>query len=297
MLYNDFVKNYVLTCCSTADLSDEIMKERHIPYVSFTLNIDGKIYNDDYGRSYPYDKFYADIKNGMQATTSQVNVEAYKEMFKTILDQGKDVLHLSLSSGISGTINSARIAAESLNEEYENKVYIVDSLCCSGGYGMLVMLAKDNQEKGFGIEENIQWLKDNRLKVIHWFFSSDLTSYIRGGRISNFAGFVGTALKICPLMCVSKEGKLEQYEKIRTKSKAIQAIVDKMKNELDDDYSGPCYMQQSACLEDALAVKALILEYFKKIDDVKIFPVGTVIGAHTGPGTVALYYLGKERAK
>ena len=290
------MNKYMITCSSTVDLSEEFLKERNIPYACFTFTADGKTYKDDYGKSYPIDKFYKDITNGMQPITSQVNVEAYIEMFEPLLKEGYDVLHITLSSGISGTYNSAIGAKDILNEKYENKVYVVDSLCASAGYGMLVTKAKDNLDSGMSLEDNIKWLEENKTKIIHWFFSTDLSSFIRGGRISKTAGLVAGVLQICPVMCVSKIGKLEVFDKVRTKKKAIKTVVSKMLEEVGSDYDGYVYISQSACLEDANAVANLIKETFKNVKEVKIFNIGTVIGSHTGPGTVATFFEGKERA-
>lgn len=290
------MSDYVITCCSTVDLSDELLKERNIPYASFTFTADGKTYSDDYGKSYPIDKFYKDIAAGMQPVTSQVNVEDYISLFEPILKEGKDILHLTLSSGISGTYNSANTAAALLNDKYENKVHVVDSLCASAGYGLIVTMVKDNQEKGMSLEDNIKWIDENKTKVIHWFFSTDLSSFIRGGRISKTAGFFAGALQICPLMCVSDAGKLEVLEKIRTKKKAEKSVVEKMMAEVGSDYDGYVYISNSACYDDAKAVADLIKENFKNVKEVNIFNIGTVIGTHTGPGTVATFYFGNKRA-
>ena len=289
------MSDYVITCCSTVDLSDELLKERNIPYASFTFTADGKTYSDDYGKSYPIDKFYKDIASGMQPVTSQVNVEDYTSLFEPILKQGKDVLHLTLSSGISGTFNSANTAASLLNDKYENKVHVVDSLCASAGYGLIVIMVKDNQEKGMSLEDNLKWIDENKTKVIHWFFSTDLSSFIRGGRISKTAGFFAGALQICPLMCVSETGKLEVLEKIRTKKKAEKSVVEKMMAEVGPDYDGYVFISNSACYDDAKAVADMIKESFKNVKEVNIFNIGTVIGTHTGPGTVATFYFGNKR--
>ena len=290
------MSKYMITCSSTVDLSEEVLKERNIPYACFTFTADGKTYKDDYGKSYPIDKFYEDIKNGMQPITSQVNVEAYTEMFEPLLKEGYDIIHITLSSGISGTYNSANSAASILNDKYENKVHVVDSLCASSGYGMLVIKAKDNLDNGMSLEDNLKWIEENKTKIIHWFFSTDLSSFIRGGRISKTAGLVAGVLQICPVMCVSKVGKLEVFDKVRTKKKAIKTVVNKMLEEIGPDYDGYVYLCQSACYDDAKAVVDLIKETFKNVNEVKIFNIGTVIGTHTGPGTVALFFEGKERA-
>lgn len=290
------MSDYVITCESTVDLTDEVLKQRDIPYASFTFTADGKTYKDDYGKSYPIDKFYDDIAKGMQPITSQINVEDYEALFEPILKSGKDVLHITLTSGISGTINSANGAASILNDKYPNKVHVIDSLCASGGYGMIVILAKDNKDKGMSLEDNLKWIEENRTKVIHWFFSTDLTSFIRGGRISKTAGAIAGALQLCPVMCVSKSGKLEVFEKVRTKKKAVKVVVEKMLNEVGPDYDGYVYLTQSACYDDAKAVADLVKETFKNVKEVNIYNIGTVIGSHTGPGTVALFFVGKQRA-
>ncbi|MBR0462431.1 MAG: DegV family protein [Erysipelotrichaceae bacterium] len=289
------MSDYVITCCSTADLTDRMHKERGIPYACFTFEADGKTYKDDYGISYPADKFFEDIRNGMMPITSQVNEEAYKELFEPIIKEGKEVLHICLSSGISGTYNSAVLAAEDLNFVYGKKVHVVDSLCASSGYGMLVIMAKDNQDKGMSLEENLEWIEENKRRIIHWFFSSDLSSFIRGGRISKTAGFFGSVLQICPVMCVSDAGKLEVLEKTRTKKKASRQIVDNMIAEVGPDYDGYCYICNSACLEDAENIKKMLMEALPKLKEVLIFNIGGVIGSHTGPGTIALFYYGKKR--
>lgn len=290
------MNDYIVSCCSTADLSDEYQKELGVPYTCFSFTANGKSYKDDYGKTYPLDKFYDDVMNGMMCTTSQIGVGEYKEYFESLLKQGKDVLHLTLSSGISGSVNSARLAAEDLKDKYPNKVYVVDSLCASSGYGLLVTLVKQNKDNGMSIEDNYNWANENRTKIIHWFFSTDLTCYVRGGRISKASGLIGSALQICPLMLVTERGTLEVFEKIRTKKKAMKSMVEKMMEEVGPDYDGLCYMCNSACLEDAEEVKKMLLENFPKLKDVKIFSIGGVIGSHTGKGTVAVFYVGKKRA-
>lgn len=290
------MSDYVITCESTVDLSDEVLKEREIPYACFTFTADGKTYKDDYGKSYPIDKFYADITKGMQPITSQINVETYQELFEPILKSGKDVLHITLSSGISGTINSAKGAADILNDKYPNKVHVIDSLCASGGYGMCVILAKDNLDKGMSLEDNLKWVEENKLNVIHWFYSTDLTSFIRGGRVSKTAGAIAGVLQLCPVMCVSKRGTLEVVEKVRTKKKAAKAVVDKMLAEVGADYDGYVYLTQSACKDDAQTVVDLVKANFPKAKEPQVYNIGTVIGSHTGPGTVALFFVGKNRA-
>ncbi len=188
-----------------------------------------------------------------------------------------------------------------LEEKYpERKIFIVDSLAASSGYGMLVDAALENQEKGFSIEENVKWLEENRNRLHHWFFSTDLTSFIRGGRISKVSGFVGQALNICPLMNVNTEGKLIPRNKYRGKKQVIREMVKRMEEHAQNQtqYSGKCMMSCSACEEDARKVADLVEEKFPNLNGkVQINSIGTVIGSHTGPGTVALFFWGDERTE
>lgn len=290
---------YVISCCSTADLSEEHFRNRNISYVCFHFELDGVEYPDDLGKSIPFDEFYRRMANGASTKTSQINVEEFTEYFEPFLKEGKDILHVSLSSGISGVFNSASLARNLLMQKYpERTILIVDSLGASSGYGLFMDRLADLRDEGYSIQELYEWAMKNRLRLNHWFFSTDLTFYIRGGRVSKTSGFIGTILKICPLLNMNRLGQLIPREKIRTKKKVIQAIVTRMKECADNgtDYSGKCYISHSACYEDARAVADLVEAAFPKLNGkVEIYSVGTTIGSHTGPGTVALFFWGKER--
>ncbi len=292
--------DFILSCCSTADLTPEHFAKRDIHYLCFHYFLDNVSYPDDLGQTIPFDKFYQAMVDGADTRTSQVNAEEYTEYFEKFLSEGKDVLHMTLSGGLSGTINSARIAAEELSEKYpERKLYIVDSLTVASGYGLLMDKLADLRDEGKTIDEVRDWAEANKNKLHHWFFSSDLTFFIKGGRVSKVSGWFGTALHICPLLNVNCEGKLIPREKNRGKAKVIRQIVKKMEEHAIDglNYSGKCYISHSACLEDAQAVAALIRERFPKLDgDIQIYSIGTTIGSHTGPGTVALFFWGDERS-
>ena len=290
---------YVISCCSTADLSEEHFRNRNISYVCFHVELDGVEYPDDLGKSIPFDEFYRRMANGASTKTSQINVEEFTEYFEPFLKEGKDILHVSLSSGISGVFNSASLARNLLMQKYpERTILIVDSLGASSGYGLFMDRLADLRDEGYSIQELYEWAMKNRLRLNHWFFSTDLTFYIRGGRVSKTSGFIGTILNICPLLNMNRLGQLIPREKIRTKKKVIQAIVTRMKECADNgtDYSGKCYISHSACYEDARAVADLVEAAFPKLNGkVEIYSVGTTIGSHTGPGTVALFFWGKER--
>lgn len=290
---------YVISCCSTADLSEEHFRNRNISYVCFHFELDGVEYPDDLGKSIPFDEFYRRMANGASTKTSQINVEEFTEYFEPFLKEGKDILHVSLSSGISGVFNSASLARNLLMQKYpERTILIVDSLGASSGYGLFMDRLADLRDEGYSIQELYEWAMKNRLRLNHWFFSTDLTFYIRGGRVSKTSGFIGTILNICPLLNINRLGQLIPREKIRTKKKVIQVIVTRMKECADNgtDYSGKCYISHSACYEDARAVADLVEAAFPKLNGkVEIYSVGTTIGSHTGPGTVALFFWGKER--
>lgn len=293
------MNNYILSCCSTADLSKEHFDKRNISYICFHFELDGKQYPDDLGQSIPFDQFYQAMANGADTRTSQINAKEFMEYFEPFLKEGKDIVHVTLSSGITGVYNSACIAKEELLEKYpDRKIYIIDSLAASSGYGLLMDKLADLRDTGMSAEDLTAWAEENRLKLHHWFFSSDLSFYVKGGRISKTSGFVGNLLNICPLLNVNFEGKLIPRYKIRTKKKAITAIADKMVEfaENGSDYSGKCYISNSACLEDAKEVARLVEERFPKLNGkVLINSIGTTIGSHTGPGTVALFFWGAKR--
>lgn len=290
---------YILSCSSTADLRQEHLEQRNIQYICFHFELAGKQYMDDLGKSMPLADFYEAMAQGADTKTSQINVEEYEQYFENFLKEGKDILHLTLSSGISGTVNSALIARDTLQEKYpDRRIYVVDSLAASSGYGLLMDRLADLRDGGMDIEQLYRWTEDNKLKLQHWFFTSDLTYLIRGGRVSKAAGMVGSVLNICPLLNVDYMGRLINRAKVRTKRKVIQATVEKMKEHAQDgtDYSGKCYISQSACMEDAKAVAELVESAFPKLQGkVEINDIGTTIGSHTGPGTVALFFWGDER--
>ena len=291
--------DYILSCCSTADLSKEHFEAMDVKYICFHYMLDGMEYPDDLGQTIAFDDFYQRMVNGADTRTAQVSAGEYETYFEPFLAQGKDVLHLCLSSGISGSINSARVAAEILREKYpERKLYIVDSLAAASGYGLLMDTLAKLRDQGMDIDTLRQWAEDNKLRLHHWFFTSDLTFFIKGGRVSKTSGTLGMMLGICPLLNVSNEGKLIPRAKIRSKKRVIREIVKKMEENAENglDYDGKCFICHSACLEDAQAVASLVEETFPKLNGkVLINSIGTTIGSHTGPGTVALFFWGKPR--
>ncbi len=275
------------------------MKERKIPYVSFHAQVGEDVYADDMGQSISQKELFQRMIDGEDAKTSQVTVQEYIDFFKGFLDEGKDILHIALSSGISGTYNSACVAAEELRDEYpDRKLYIVDSLAASAGYGLIIDTLADMRDDGATMDEMYGWIEDNKKKMHHWYFTTDLTFLIKGGRVSKTSGFVGNLLGICPLLNVDYEGKLAAREKIRGKKKVIKRTLEVMLEHVQDgkDYSGKCFISQADCYSDARALADLIEEALPKLNGgVQITEIGATIGCHTGPGTVALFFWGDER--
>lgn len=293
------MSDYIISCCSYTDFSPAKMKELDIRYICTPYMVDGVTYLDDLGETTSYEEFYQKMKDGAKTSTYQLNQDQFKDYFRELFKEGKDIIHISLSSGLSGVSNSARLAIEALKEEYpERKIYLVDSLAAATGLGLLLETACEKRAQGMGIEELYNWIEENKLKMHHWFFTTDLTYLIRGGRVSKTSGFIGGVLGICPLLNVSNEGKLIPRAKIRGKKKVFAEIVERMKKHAQDgiNYSGKCFICNAACYEDAREVADMVEATFKNLDGkVQIYTLGTTIGSHAGPGTVAMFFWGDER--
>lgn len=275
------------------------MTNRNISFTPLHFFLNGKEYQDDMGATLSSADFYQAMRDGAEVSTSQVNVDEFTHYFETFLSAGQDVIHLALSSGLSGSYNSARIAAEILQEKYpDRKLYVVDSLAASAGGGLLVDALADQRDAGVDIDDLYHWVEANKKKLHHWFTASDLTWFVKGGRVTKAAGWFGTVLKICPVLNVDFMGRLIPRFKIRGKQNALKELVNQMKEHADDgtDYSGKCFISHSACYEDARAVADEIEAHFPRLNGkVQIYNIGTTIGCHTGPGTIALFFWGDER--
>jgi len=291
--------DYVISCCSAVDLTAEWLQKRDIRYVSFTYTLGDEDYTDDMWVSMKPAELYQRMIAGEDAKTSQISTAEYIKHFKSILKEGKDVIHLTLSSGISGTYNSAMLARQEVIEEFpDRRIFVVDSLAASSGFGLFMETLADLRDEGKTIDELYDFAKAQRLHLNHWFFSTDLTFYIKGGRVTKTAGFIGNVLNICPLLNMDYLGRLIPREKIRTKKKVIQRSLEKMIENAENgtDYNGKCFISHSDCYEDARALADKIEENFPNLNGkVEIFSIGATIGSHTGPGTVALFFWGNKR--
>lgn len=293
--------NYIISCCSPSDLTKEYFERRSVPLGYFKFSIDGKDYIDDLGKSLPLKDFYAMVDAGAMPVTSQVNVADYIAMFEPMLKDGNDVLHLALSSGISGSYNSAKIAEAELRAKYpDRKLIVIDSLAASSGYGLIVDTALDMRDGGMEIDKLADWLEKNKNRLHHWFFTSDLKHFKRGGRVSATAAVMGSLLNICPILNVNSQGKLIPREKARGKKNVTKRMVELMKAHAENGaaYSKKCFISNSACPDDANALIDAINAEIKGIDGgIQLYDIGTTIGSHTGVGTVALFFWGDERTE
>ena len=294
-------RQFTLSCCSTVDLPYSYMESRDIPVLFYTYVVDGVEYDDDMGRDpEALPRFYRFIQEGKLPQTSQINVATYTAFFEELLRKG-DLLHIAFTSGQSGSVRNALLAAEELRQKYpDRKLIVIDSLCSSSGYGLLVDSAADMRDAGQSLDEVAQWVLDNRNRVHHQFFSSNMTQFRRTGRVSGAAATVATVLNICPIMRLDDTGSIKAYSKVRGKKKAVEVTVDTMEQcaEGGRDYDGKCFVCHSQCPEDARMVMDAIEARFPRLrGKIRLCDIGTIIGSHAGPGTVAVFFYGSERPR
>lgn len=286
------MSEFVITSDSTVDLPKEFLEAKQVPIVSLSYIIDGTTYKD--GEGLTNKEFYDKIREGAMPTTSQVNPEQARDLFEPILKEGKDLLHIAFTSGLSGTYNSCRIAAEELVEEYpDRKIIVVDSLCAASGGGMLLYKALELKEQGKTLDEIATWVEENKLHICHDVTVDDLFHLHRGGRVSKTSAVLGTIIKIKPIIHVNDEGKLIVIGKERGRKKALQTLVDRMEEKSEGFENDIVMITHGDALEDAEYVRDLIREKFG-IQNIMINPLGSVIGSHTGPGVIALFYMGNR---
>lgn len=280
-------------------MTAEHLKSLGVEFAKYHYIIDGVDYKDDLFVSSSPESFYGAIAAGALPTTSQVTPEELLELWSPILAQGHDILHIEFSSGLSGGYASALSAQEEVKKHYPaRKVVVVDSLCASSGYGLLVDKAVELKAGGMGLEELAAWLEENKLRLRHWFFSTNLQHFKRGGRISGPAATIGSLLKICPVMDVNCQGKLIIRKKVTGKKKAIKEMFEQMTAQAEGGagYDGKCFISHSDVIADARELADLIHAGFPKLNgSVEIDNIGTVIGSHTGPGTVALFFFSSTK--
>lgn len=289
------MSEYVITTDNNSDLPEKYLKDHGVGCMYLSYSMDGKNYT--HGNFLPEHEFYEAMRNGSMPTTAQVNPENAKALLEPYLKEGKDILHIAFSSGLSGTYNSSRIAAEELMEEYpDRKIIVVDSLSASLGQGLLVWLAQQKKELGQTLEDVADWVEKNKLKMVHLFTVDDLNHLYRGGRVSRTTAIVGSMLNIKPVLHVDNEGKLTAIGKVRGRKKALQELV-KLMDEKIGSFGADCdtiFISHGDCEQDAQYVAAKVKEKYN-IKNIIINQVGATIGAHSGPGTMALFFVGDVR--
>ena len=288
------MNEYVIFTDSASDIKPELLSEWGVEYASPTFRFDGE--DAEYGNNdMTSAEFYAKMREGGVAKTSAINVAVFEQRFESILSEGRDILYLGFSSGLSTTCNSARIAADQLAPKYpDRKVVIIDTLCASAGEGMVVYFAVEKKKGGAGIEENAAYIKELLPRICHWFTVDDLVYLKRGGRVSPAAAFFGNALGIKPVLHVDNEGHLVPVTKVRGRRNAIVELANKYGDMAKDPGAMPVFVSHGDCLGDVKILEKILSDrYGAKLD--VITDVGPVIGAHSGPGTLALFFVGKER--
>lgn len=287
------MRDYVITVNSTVDLPAEWLEERGVPVIPLRYSIDGESYTDMKGLSAK--EFFAKLREGKMPTTSQVNPEEAAALLRPYLEEGKDILHLGFSSALSGTLNSMRIAADMLQEEYpEAKIIVIDTLCACLGEGLLLYYALKRKKEGKSIEETARWAEENKLHICHNVTVDDLNHLHRGGRISKTTAVLGTLVQIKPIIHMDNEGRLQVIGKERGRKKSLQKIVDMACSQYEGWENDIVMITHGDCLEDAQYVAGLVREKMG-IDNILINNIGTVIGSHTGPGVVAVFCVGSAR--
>ena len=289
------MSDYIITVNSTVDTTKEWLKERGVPYIPLKYTIDGKTYSDMDGLSSK--EFFEKLREGKMSTTSQVNPEEARVALEPYLEEGKDILHLAFSSGLSGTCNSMKIAAEELQEEYpERKIIVVDTLCACLGEALLLYYVLKQKDAGATIEEAARWAEEHKLHVCHNVTVDDLIHLHRGGRVSKTSAVLGTMVQIKPIIIMDDHGCLKVVGKERGRKKSLNKIVDMSVKQAEGYNNEIAMITHGDCLEDAEYVAKLVREKMG-IQNIYINNIGTVIGGHTGPGVVALFFMGDKREK
>ena len=287
------MREFVITVNSTVDLPKEWLEERHVPVMPLKYTIDGETYPDMDGLSAK--EFFQKLREGHMSVTSQINPDEAREMLEPIVKEGKDILHLAFSSGLSGTYNSMRIAAEELSEEYPDaKIVVIDTLCACMGEGLLLHKALQLKEQGKTLDEIAAWVEENKLHICHNVTVDDLNHLHRGGRISRTAAVLGTLVQVKPIIHMDNDGKLQVIGKERGRRKSLNKIVDMAVEQAQGWENDLVMITHGDCLEDAQYVKKRVKEKMG-VQNVLINNIGTVIGSHTGPGVVAVFCMGNKR--
>lgn len=289
------MKKFMITTDGNSDFTQEYAKKHDIRVIPLYYNMDGKIYGGD--DVLPPEEFYQKMRDGMMPTTMAVNPEVVENTFRSVIDEGYDILHIAFSSALSGSYNVSAMVGQQLCEELpDTKIIVIDSLSASLGQGLLIHKANEMRQQGAGLEETAAWVEEHKLNLCHQFTVDSLFHLYRGGRVSKTTAVLGTLIQVKPVLHVDDEGRLIAIGKVRGRKKSLMALVDKMEETIGSyrDKNDVVFISHGDCLEDARFVADKVKERFG-INNFYIDMVNPTIGAHSGPGTVALFYFGDQR--
>ncbi len=290
------MSNYEIGACSCCDLPADYAARRNLTVLPYHYFMDGNEYIENQGDESGIQNFYNKLREGSVSTTSMVNTETFENLFRPILESGRDILYIVLSSGLSGSYNNAKMIAEKLSKEFpERKLYVVDSLCAARGFGLFVHLLLNLRDEGKTIDEVYEWALSNTKHVIHWFAVDSLDHLRRGGRVSRATAFLGTIMNIKPVLRFDDGGKIIPVEKVRGRKKSLIELVDKMEGQLENPEGATVFIGHGDALEDAQFVEKLVWERYPMIKETMIHYIGPIVGTHSGPSTIALHYMGNQR--
>ncbi len=294
------MNNYIISCESTIDLNYDYVRSRNIEVIEYSYILNGKLYKDEMGKDEKtLPEFYKELSNGNLASTTQINEMEYEEYFMKLLEKSDNILHVYFSSGMTKSFENAVRAADKINEKYKDKnIVLVDSLSGASGYGLLIDMAADLRDEGLSMEEVKEWIINNRLKIHHYIYTTDLSYLQKGGRVSKTEAIVGGFLNIIPMIYLNDKGELKVFNKTRGKKKVVKEFLEKMEQYAENglDYEGGCFISHSSAIDSAQELKESIESKFPNLKDkVRIYNTGPVIGSHTGQGTVGLFFCGENR--
>lgn len=282
------------SCC---DLPYDYIQDNAIEMIPMTITVNQTEHKDDLAKTKDYEQFYKSILEGAMPKTSQINAYEFKEVFMKYLKEEKNILYIGFSSALSGCVESARMAAREIREEnpdFKARVEVIDSKCASMGQGLVVYYAVEQLKQGKSMNEVLEYIENIKLKINHWFTVTDLNYLFRGGRVSKTAATVGTLLQIKPIMHVDDDGRLMPVEKVKGRKKSLKVLVEKVKENIVNPEKQVVFISHGAALEEAEGVKKAIIEQCG-VKDVWINYVGATVGSHSGPGTIAIFFMGEHR--
>ena len=285
----------VIMTDSSCDLPLEFIEKNNVPFLGLTCHFKGKDYEDDFGKTFTYQEFYKGIRAGEMPTTSQINIFRFIELFKKLTDENISVIYLGMSSGISGTINSAMIARKSVIEQNKNAdITVIDTKCACIGEGIVVYNAVNMLKNGASKDEIIKWVEENKMKVNHWFMVGSLKHLLHGGRISRTKAIVGTLIKVNPIIYIDDNGNLINVANIRGRRKAMSYLIEKFEEKVVDLENQTIMISHGDCIEDAKYIEKILKEKFN-VKNTIINYVGPVIASHTGPDMLSVCFIGNDR--